>query len=151
VCVLADAQLVEDAARLLLAVRVNDRALASGQQSQRVRGDRRVVRQHLQSRDQRVAPEECHEPWDAGREILLAAVRRDEHPQVGERALDDPLEDRGAGPDPDLVLEPWVRWGRPVAVRAPAALRHHPGRRRVVHFEDAARVGQQLVAVLGEA
>ena len=82
-----DAQLVQDLARLLLVHGVDRAAQPPRQHAQRLLGDRRVERQHLDRRDQAVAPEQGGEPRDAGGVVGLAVELGPEHVQVEDRAL----------------------------------------------------------------
>src|SRR5437763_195243 len=70
---LADPQLVEDLAGLLVAPRVLAATLPAGEQPKRLSGDIRIPRQRLQRRDQRIPPEQRREPRNA-RLVIPEAV-----------------------------------------------------------------------------
>jgi hypothetical protein len=88
---LAEADLVQDLAGLLVAKVVVRRALARGQGRQRGPGQLRPVREHLVARDQAVAAEQRHEPRQPGggqAHILERGLRVEaQGGEVGEAAL----------------------------------------------------------------
>ena len=63
---LSAAQLVQDFARLGVAVVVTRHGLVLGQHLKSTGGEFRIDDHRLQRNDQRVAPKQRHEPWQAG-------------------------------------------------------------------------------------
>jgi hypothetical protein len=90
---LAHAQLVEDLARLLVALVVVLGADPSGEHPERALGDAGQERQRLEGRDEAVAAEQRGEPRHAGRVVRLAVELGVEQLEVVERALEDAVEE----------------------------------------------------------
>ncbi|MNS22866.1 hypothetical protein D3C72_546710 [compost metagenome] len=93
---LAHAQLVEDAAGLLVAPCVHLAALVGGQEPQGLLGDGRDVGQHLHGAQEAVSAEERHEPGHAGREVVEPPQGRAQAQQVREALGQDAVEQEAA-------------------------------------------------------
>ena len=83
---LARAQFVQHLAGLLVVVGVVARADQAGQHAQRLLRHRRVEREHLRRRDQRVAAEQRRVPRHPGGVVAVGAEPRMQHPHVEQRA-----------------------------------------------------------------
>ena len=113
---LADAQLVQDLARLRVPPLVELGRLARRQHGQRLHAELRAERDRLERRDQRIPPEQRAEPRHAGGEIALALARRlvDQQPEVGHGARHREVEQLvvgvhlGRAPRPGVVRAAWL-------------------------------------------
>jgi len=142
---LADAELVQDLPRLLVALGVMVLPLIARQEIERGPPDVRRIGEGFQRGDDRVAPEEGGEPRDTRREELVLAMPRRQHPQIDERTAQDPIEEFVARLDPHPTAQyATIGGGIPGGQRTDrmgACLQRRRPIGRLVRDRDGDRVG----------
>ena len=127
---LADAQLVQDLARLSVPPLVELGRLARREHGQRLHAELRAERDRLERRDQRIPPEQRAEPRHAGGEIALALARRlvDQQPEVGHGARHREVEQLVVGVHLGRAPRPGVVRAARLALVDPGRFREQLGR-----------------------
>jgi hypothetical protein len=135
---LAETQLVQHLAGLLVVLVVHLRPQPPRKQSQRVLGHRGVEGEHLERGDDAVAPEEGRVPRHAGGVVAPAVELRSQQPQVQQRAPQGAIDELLVDLDARAFRQPGIGLG--------TGVRHRPGLLEPI-ATGGARAGTAVVPV----